>query len=437
MMKQAMPRLVALALLPLLALLCSCDEKAAGGSHGSAGMAQAGADGPAKGPHGGRLLSEGEFEVEVTIFERGVPPEFRVYAYQSKKPLDPADVVLSIEVHRLGGRVDKIAFQKEGDFLRGDKEVYEPHSFDVKVAAEWKGKAYRLGYSQAEARTEMGPEARKSSGVEIEESGPVKMKSILELSGEIALNPDKVAHVVPRFDGVVTEIRKNLGDKVTRGEVIALLDSRELASAKLEYIQDMHKEEFAKASFDREEQLWKKKISSEEEYLLKRHALELAKVAVHGSGQKLRALGLLAAEIKTLAENHDSDKRDENLARYELRAPQDGVVIAKNVALGEAVKDDTDIFTIADLGTVLAKVTVYDKDLKFVRVDQEVLVKSDTLGIEARGKVAYLGPLIGKETRAATAHLEIPNPEGLWRPGLFIAVHLVQEEFTVPVAVRV
>ncbi|MBI4565891.1 MAG: efflux RND transporter periplasmic adaptor subunit, partial [Planctomycetes bacterium] len=87
--------------------------------------------------------------------------------------------------------------------------------------------------------------------------------------------------------------------------------------------------------------------------------------------------------------------------------------------------------------TVLAKVTVYDKDLKFVRVDQGVLVKSDTLGIEAQGKVAYVGPLIGKETRAAKAHVEIANPEGVWRPGLFIAVHLVQEEFTVPVAVRV
>jgi membrane fusion protein, heavy metal efflux system len=431
MKKQLMTTLALLMLLPLFTLLGSCDEKAVGGA-----SAPAGTEGRVKGPHGGRLLSEGEFDAEVTIFERGVPPEFRVYFYHSKTPLDPAEVVLSIELHRLGGRVDKIAFKKEGDYLRGDKVVYEPHSFDAKVLAEWKGKAYHLGFAQYEARTEIGAEARKSSGVEIDEAGPVKMKSVLELSGEISLNPDKVAHVVPRLDGVMTEIRKNLGDKVTRGEVIALLDSRELASLKLEYIQDMHKEEFAKATLDREEQLWKKKISPEEEYQVKRHALEEAKIAVHGTEQKLRALGLLDAHIKALIDSHDSHKGEVNLARYELRAPQDGVVIQKNVALGEAVKGDSDIFTVADLGTVLAMVTVYDKDLKYVRSNQEVLVKSDTLGIEAQGKVGYVGPLIGKETRAAKAHVVIPNPEGLWRPGLFIAVHLVQEEFTVPVAVR-
>ena len=59
----------------------------------------------AKGPHGGRQLSEGDFATEVTIFERGVPPEFRVFFYEKDKPIDPAEVRLTIELHRFGGRV--------------------------------------------------------------------------------------------------------------------------------------------------------------------------------------------------------------------------------------------------------------------------------------------------------------------------------------------
>ena len=229
----------------------------------------------------------------------------------------------------------------------------------------------------------------------------------------------------------MTEVRKNLGDTVTQGEVVAVLDSQALAESKLEYIQAFHNLRFAQVSFDREEQLWNKKITPEEEFIAARNALEVASVAAGGSEQKLKALGLLTPEIESLTNDHEG-----NLARYELRAPQDGVVIAKDVALGEAVKDDADIFTIADLSTVLAKVTVYGEYLKIVRTDQEVSVKSGDLGIEAPGKIAYLGPLIGKESRTATAHVRIQNPEGLWRPGLFVTVHLVQEEFTVPVAIR-
>lgn len=386
--------------------------------------------GPVKGPHGGRWLADGEFALEVTIFERGVPPEFRVYAYEARKPLDPAGLKLTIEVRRLAGRVDTIRFTPVNDYLLGDQEIYEPHSFAVQATAERQGRKHLLEYSQYEARVEVDPEARKVAGVEIAEAGPAQIRRILELPGEIALNPDRVAHIVPRFDGVVTEIRKNLGDKVAKGETLAVLESRELASSNLEFVQAVQKLEFSSAAFEREEALWKKKVSPEEDYLARRQALEEARLAARGAEQWLKALGVTDAELKGLLANSE-----QNLARHEIRAPQDGVVIEKRVAVGAAVKDDADLFTIADLGTVLAKVTIYDNDLRSVRTGQEVTVKSEALGAEARGKLEYLGPMIGKETRAAVAHVLMPNPNQLWRPGLFVTVFVVQEEFTVPVAV--
>jgi cobalt-zinc-cadmium efflux system membrane fusion protein len=386
---------------------------------------------PLKGPHGGRLLEEDGFQLEVTIYERGIPPEFRVYAFESGKPLDPDEVRLTIELSRLGGRLDVVDFRKVGDYLLGNVEVVEPHSFDAGIVAEWNGKTYRMDYSQIEARTELSPEAVQSSGIVVEEAGAVRMKSVFDLPGEIEFNPDRVAHVVPRIGGVVTEVRKNLGEKVTRGEVIAVIDSRELTSLQLAYVRANHKLEFAQLAFEREEQLRAKKISAEEEYLAARQTLEESKIDVDGSEQTLRALGLSVQKIKALAQ-HD----DQNLARYELRAPQDGVVIAKHVALGEAIQSDTDIFTIADLSTVLAKITVYAKDLTSVRVGQEVTVRSDVLDLEVAGRVTYLGPLLGTEARTATAHVTINNVDGLWRPGVFVTIRLVQEEFTAAIAVR-
>src|SRR5215207_2443409 len=126
------------------------------GSHGGAAAAEV-----AKGPHGGRLLSEGDFATEVSIFQRGVPPEFRVFFYNKGKQIDPAEVKLAIELHRFGGRVDKIGFNKREDYLLGDKEIVEPHSFDVKVMADYKGKSHRWEYDSYEGRTTMSPEAVK------------------------------------------------------------------------------------------------------------------------------------------------------------------------------------------------------------------------------------------------------------------------------------
>ena len=385
-----------------------------------------------KGPHGGRLLSEDDFQVEITIYERGVPPQFRVYVFDRGKAVDPDEVKLIIELHRLGGRVDVINFRREGEYLCGDKVVEEPHSFDVKVLAEWKGKTYRWEYSQIEGRVELTPEAVQSAGIVIETAGPVQMKTVLELPGEIELNADKVVHVVPKVSGVVTEVHKNLGDMVRYGEVIAVLDSRELAELKSAYIASLKRLELARSTFDRKERLWREKISSEKDYLASRQALAEEEINLQVTTQKLLALGLSQTDLNSIPE-----MTGRGLTRYELKAQFDGTVIKKNLAVGEAIKEDADIFAIADLCTVWVGVTVYAKDLNVVKIGQTVTVKSEALGLKAAGTLTYLGPLVGEQTRTAQGRVVVPNTEGYWRPGLFVAVEVVQEEVPVSVAVPV
>ena len=219
-----------------------------------------------KGPHQGRLLSDGKFAAEVTIYERGVPPKFRVYFYDGGKPLPPSRVSLEIVLSRLGGRVDRFNFEPEQDYLVSDKVVEEPHSFDVSVVAESGGK-HSWNYSQREGRIEMSDETVKSSAIEVSVAGPKVMRSELNLPGEIQFNADRLAHVVPRMTGVLREVRKNLGDEVKKGEVIAVLESRELAETKRGFIEATHELAFAKRAYEREEGLWKKNISSEASYL--------------------------------------------------------------------------------------------------------------------------------------------------------------------------
>lgn len=179
------------------------------------------------GPHGGRLLTEGDLGIEVTIYEPDIPPQSRIYPYWKGKPLDPDKVQLKMELHRFGSRVDTINYKKEGDYLIGDAVVEEPHSFDVKVFAEAKATKGEWTYPSYEGRVTMEPAAIESSNIVIDEVGPATLRTVVEMHGRIMANPDKVAHVSPRYPGLVVEARKKLGDPVAKDEVVAVVESND------------------------------------------------------------------------------------------------------------------------------------------------------------------------------------------------------------------
>ena len=115
-----------------------------------------------EGPHGGRLLTDGKLSVEVTIYEDGQDPQYRVYPYLDGKPLDPAKVNLQIALRRLGGQVDRFRFTPQKDYLAGNGVVSEPHSFDVEVVAVVDGKTQPLDLRQLRRPHDHHPRGRAS-----------------------------------------------------------------------------------------------------------------------------------------------------------------------------------------------------------------------------------------------------------------------------------
>jgi cobalt-zinc-cadmium efflux system membrane fusion protein len=180
-----------------------------------------------RGPHRGRWLEAGDLAVELTIFEEGVPPEFRAYVFEGEKPVDPAKVQLEVTLRRLGDRVDRIAFAPRGDHLVGDQTVYEPHSFDAEVVAREGGREHRFSFSSYENRVTLAPEQLAAAGVTLAVAGPATIREHVALNGRIAPNEDALAHVMPRFPGVVRSVHKRLGEPVGRGDLLARIESNE------------------------------------------------------------------------------------------------------------------------------------------------------------------------------------------------------------------
>jgi cobalt-zinc-cadmium efflux system membrane fusion protein len=180
-----------------------------------------------RGPHNGRLLSEGDFSVEVTIYEPDIPPQFRVFPFLKGEPLNLDEVDLVIELHRFAGRVDRFQFKKQDDYLVGDLVVEEPHSFDVKVTAKHAGKSYAWEYDSYEGRVEMSDQAAASVDLQFETAGPRTMRTTIGMSGKITPDADRMVKVFPRYPGIVKEVGKKLGDHVTENEVLAVVESNE------------------------------------------------------------------------------------------------------------------------------------------------------------------------------------------------------------------
>ncbi len=199
-------------------------HQAAGGEggHGAAPTADY-----EKGPHGGRLLRDGDFALEITIYEPEIPPQSRVFPFVNDKPIDPDLVKLNVEFHRFGKRVDAFTYKKEADYLQGSRVVEEPHSFDVKVSAEHNGKKSHWEYPSYEGRIEIPATAIATADIKIETAGPAKLRTLVEMNGKIIADPDKVTHVSPRYPSIILEARKKLGDMVAKDEVIAVLESNE------------------------------------------------------------------------------------------------------------------------------------------------------------------------------------------------------------------
>ena len=215
---------LALAPLAFMLVLPGCDQAAAPeASHGNEAV---GAEFE-RGPHRGRMLRDGDFAVEMTIFEDGVPPEFHVYAYEKGKSLPPSEVKLAVELTRLGSKVDTFTFTPRQDFLVGNGVVHEPHSFDVKVMATRAGKTSTWSYQSYEGRTTIVAEQAEAAGVKVEPAGPAAIEEMVLLTGRVELQPEGRAEVRAWYPGRIVSMTRTIGERVTKGETLATVTSSE------------------------------------------------------------------------------------------------------------------------------------------------------------------------------------------------------------------
>ena len=271
----------------------------------------------------------------------------------------------------------------------------------------------------AEGIVRLSAEAIRTYGIRTEAAAGGRLDEWVTVPGQVHLNGDHVAHITPRVSGIVREVRHKLGDSVRTDEVLAVLESRELADAKAADLAATSRQGLVQARLTRTETLFKKGITSEDDLLKARQAFAESEIDHRTCEAKLHALGLSDAEVAALHSEKDTD-----YSRFEIKAPFDGTLIDKHLTLGEVVNLDTRCFVLADLSDVWVDITVYPADLGRVATGQAARIRSDGPADEATGEVALVSPVVDDATQTATARVVLKNSDMRWKPGTFVRVEI-------------
>jgi len=287
------------------------------------------------------------------------------------------------------------------------------------------------GHQQAEGgHAEEGKIAMTSAqveaaGIRVAAIGAGILVNRIAVPGVLAANQNRMAKVTSRVAGTVAEIRRGLGEFVATGDVLAIIESREIAEGKSEFLAAMRTSALAEATLVREARLWRQRISAEQDFLQAQTTAEEQRIRLDLARQKLSALGLSEAEIAELPRQQTNQLR-----RLEIRAPIAGQITARGAVLGGAVTGDSELFTVADLSSLWVEAAVPPRDLPLVRQGLSVTVVGDG-DAKTDGKLIFLNPSLDAETRSARAVAEMVNADGAWRPGAFVTVQLMSSRHDV------
>lgn len=210
-----------------LALLLGACGKDATGEHGhEEGGEHADAEEAREGEHGGRLLEQGGYVVELTIAEDGTPPKYQAWLYEGDKPLPASAGTVEVRLKRLGNIAENHVLEPQADgSLMAASIVGEPHSFEVEVLAKIGGKALRWEYPSYEGRTEIAARIANDSGIRVAPAGPGVIADEHEVQGLLTPMEGRVANVMARFPGPIRSLRANVGDRVRAGQALASVES--------------------------------------------------------------------------------------------------------------------------------------------------------------------------------------------------------------------
>lgn len=275
---------------------------------------------------------------------------------------------------------------------------------------------------QQDDRVVLSDSQIETAGIKLAQARGGELQHHILVPGSIVPDADRIGRVAVRLLGTVSELRKGIGDAVEKGDIVAVIESREVAEAKSEFLGARLTSELQQTLATKVKSLWESRVTSENDYLRSRLAAQDAQIKFDAARQKLYALGLSETELAGLP-----DQPAESLRKLSLRSPIRGRVAERRVDVGGLVGregQESELFVIVDLDKVWVDLAVSPNDIAKIRDAVEFTVRTAVTATEAKAKIVFISPLIDKETRNARVIAALENPAHTWQPGSFVTAEI-------------
>ena len=248
---------------------------------------------------------------------------------------------------------------------------------------------------------------------------PSEVKDSLRLSARVDLDQHKVARIGASVTGRITEIGAELGQSVKKGQQLALLNSTELGKAQADYLKASSQVNLRRIVVNRAQRLLESDVLSTAELQERQGVLTEAEVDLNATRDQLKVMGMGEADLSRLS-------KQRNIHSFSpVSASIEGVVIERNVTLGQVVQPADSLFTVADLSQLWLVAEVPEQQAHWVRQGDQVQAEVPALpDQEVSGKLIYVGDLVNPETRTVTLRMALANPHRLFKPQMLATLKI-------------
>lgn len=263
---------------------------------------------------------------------------------------------------------------------------------------------------------------------------PVRRREVslsVRCNAELEFNGDRFAHVSPRAPGVVHEVNGQLGRRVSAGEVLAIINSHELGTAKAELLQNHSAEILWRKNYEQQRELADSGVKSQRDALEAETRWRETAIAVARAIQQLRHFGFDESGIEEIQKANDTSPL------LAVTAPFDGMIVDRHAVLGEVIDTAHALFAIADTSTMWAMLDVPESDAASIALGQEAVIALTSAPDQpVIGRIAWISPRVDPRTRTLQARAEVANPDGTLRANAFgsaeILVHQREPLVVIP-----
>lgn len=271
-------------------------------------------------------------------------------------------------------------------------------------------------HEQLPSKVRLSPKVVAETGIKTAPATMDSLHSTIELTGEIAADPDKSARLSARVQSRVVEVRFKEGDRVKAGQVVAVLDAPELARARAELASAGGRARSARLNAQRLSTLESRSLASGQEAASAESEAAALEAQTAAARQTLAAFG--AGDVALQGAG----------VRLTIRTPIGGFVLARDAVPGQSIPPDHVLAVVGDLERAYFLGRIFEKDLAAVKQGAIVDVRLNGYPEEVfAGVVESVGKQLDPAARTVTARIAVKNHDDLLKVGLFGTARVVTD----------